>query len=185
MREQVLCCGHSTIRLRHERCYTLGSADNPRRYGREYRLSDGLFTSYHAVECEEGGRTYSSIIAGSGGATTIHEHSAIVRDGSLFLAVADSVCRLAIPNLEMIWHKRLDEATCFGIYWSERHRCLIVHGELGISRVSLDGEVAWRASGKDIFSEVLRLSDEHIVVEDSNHERYQIDLVTGRSRIIR
>jgi len=186
MRERELRCGDAVIRLRHEDCYTLGSVDNPRRYDREYKLADDSFTSFHGVECERScGKASSCLVAGSGGTTTIHEHSAVMQESSLVLAVGNSLCRLAIPTLEMLWHRKIDTVTCFGVYWHMKQHCLVVHGELEISRVSLDGQIAWQTSGKDVFSEGFELFDDHAVAEDFNHNRYRIELATGDTKIIK
>lgn len=187
MQEQALQCGSLAIRLWNEHCYTLGSVDNVHRYDKEYELGDDrfVFASMHGVECREAdGETHSCVVAASGGATGIHEHSGLVRDDSLFLAVGDSLCRLSTSSLEMIWHKKVDDATCFGVHWSDKHKCLVVHGELVISRVSLDGEVAWSAGGKDIFTGSIELFDDYVIAEDFENNRYHIDLLTGESRLL-
>jgi hypothetical protein len=87
VRELVLHHGDVTITLRGEECYTLGSADNSRRYDHEYKVANGGFTSYHGVVCEQAGRIRSCIVAGSRGPTTIHNRSAVLQGSSLFLAV--------------------------------------------------------------------------------------------------
>jgi hypothetical protein len=56
---------------------------------------------------------------------------------------------LELPNLQLLWLKRLDFATCFGIY--EYEDDLIVHGAVDITRISADGAIKWQFSGADIF----------------------------------
>ena len=41
-----------------------------------------------------------------------------------------------------------DSATCFGVYYSAKHQCLISHGELEIARLKLSGEVAWSSAAR-------------------------------------
>jgi hypothetical protein len=37
---------------------------------------------------------------------------------------------LALPSFKLLWHRQVDHATCFGVYFSANHDCLISHGEL-------------------------------------------------------
>jgi hypothetical protein len=43
----------------------------------------------------------------------------------------------------------LDFATCFSIYKYEKD--FIVHGEIDISRITINGDIKWQYSGADIF----------------------------------
>lgn len=184
MEELELLHKGTTIRLRNERCYTLGSADNVHRYEREYQL-DTVFSSYHGIECRQSsGETHSCLVASNGGSTAIHDRSAIIQQDSIVLAVGDRLCRLSIPSLEMLWFQQVDEATCFEVYWSQRYECLVVHGELLVSRVTLDGQIVWQAGCKDIFTGKFELFDDYIVAEDFNHELYHIDMVSGKTDLI-
>jgi hypothetical protein len=65
--------------------------------------------------------------------------------------------------------------------YSTKHHCLISHGELEISRVSLAGEVAWSFAGADIFSEGFALQPDSIEAVDFNRTVYRMDIVTGAS----
>lgn len=114
----------------------------------------------------------------------MHEHSALVIDDRLYLAVGDHVACLSLelPH-RLIWATRVDTATCFGVYWDSGRAALISHGELEVSRLSLRGHLLWQSSGADIFSNGFRLLPEYIEVVDFNQTIYCIDYVTGVSSL--
>ena len=66
------------------------------------------------------------------------------------------------------------------MYHLPEHDCLISHGELEIARVSLDGDIVWSESGKDIFSEGFRLVGDFVEAVDFNHKVYRFNIATGR-----
>lgn len=98
----------------------------------------------------------------------MHEHSIAIVDNTCFLAVGDTLCSLTLPSFEILWHRQVDHATCFGVYFSANHDCLISHGELEIARVSLSGEVVWRSGGADIFSEGIKVFPDYVEAADFN-----------------
>ena len=174
-----------TVTITHEQGYTPGSADNVHTFDKEYLLDSGPFVSMHAIRCAAAsGDDHSCILAANGGSTTVHAHSAIVREGRLYVAICDKVCCLSLPDLQMMWHVPADGATCFELYELENKQGLIVHGELSISRLSYSGDILWSAGGKDIFTEGFKLLADVVEVEDFEHTQYRIDTKTGVSTII-
>ena len=142
-------------------------------------------SSRHAVQViEPTGSSRMCLLTAGGGASGIHEHSALVHDQRLVVAVGQRLCALRLPNLDLEWNVEVDDATCFGVWYSAKHDCYLSHGELAIARVTLDGTIVWSSGGKDIFSEGFALHDEYIEVVDFNREKYRIDLSTGSSTIV-
>jgi hypothetical protein len=168
-----------------EPLYSRGSADNVRSYSREYDFdNDSRYrpTNRHGLVLREAGVLKESCILLAGGGTSgLHEHSAVAVDDACYIAVGDTLCSLALPSLELRWHRKVDTATCFGIYYSAKHQCLISHGELEIARISLAGDVAWSSGGEDIFSEGFELHTDYVEARDFNGAVYRLDIVTGRS----
>ena len=143
-------------------------------------------TSRHSIEVvDPSGASHACMLTAGGGASAVHEHSALVHDDSVIVAVGPHLCALRLPKLDLDWSVVVDEATCFGVYYSAKHDCYVSHGEIEVARVALDGRVVWSASGKDIFSEGFALHDDYAEVVDFNHETYRIDLATGRSFIVK
>jgi hypothetical protein len=173
--------------LRDEPTYTPRSTDNVRTYGREIVLLDQELTrssyisSRHGVVAKDrDGHEHSCVLLGGAGATTIHEHSVVLRSGALYVACADTLCALSLPVLQLRWWRRVDPATCFGVHELPEEGGLISHGELSISRVSLAGEILWSATGEDIFTGPLTLLPDRVRVVDWNGTAYSFALSDGR-----
>ena len=98
---------------------------------------------------------------------------------SPYLAVGDQLVCLNLVTGSREWLRRVDPATCFGVYRDSRHEALISHGELQISRLSLAGDEIWSATGADIFSEGFRCLSDGIEVIDFNRTVYLFDYRNG------
>jgi hypothetical protein len=176
--------GKYELELIDEPLYSPGSADNVRAYSRNYNFTDvpDRPSSRHGLVLREGGNfRHSCILLAGRGASGIHEHSVVTIGDACFVAVGDTLCSLELPSLDLLWHRQVDAATCFGIYYSTKYHCLISHGELEIARVSLSGEVVWRFGGADIFSEGFELRADSIEAVDFNRTVYRMNIETGAS----
>jgi hypothetical protein len=70
----------------------------------------------------------------------------------------------------------VDEATAFGVH--PLREDVIVHGELSISRVGLDGRIVWQHSGSDIFTtaegeNTFRIENEIIYAKSWDYREYR------------
>lgn len=119
----------------------------------------------------EGGAGWERLLSAGGGATAVHDRSALVLEGILFVAVGDSVAALRIDGGEAVWTRRADSATVFGLHPSSRGDALIVHGELAVSRWTPGGVREWERSGRDIFTGGLSVTPAGIEVFDFNDDR--------------
>jgi outer membrane protein assembly factor BamB len=166
-----------TIEVIDEPAYSFGSADNTR----NYRFAKNLAprdrpSSVHGLLLN--GEPLA-VFANGGGASSVHEHSSVYVNGSLYVAVGDSVVCLNLSPFDYKWSVQVDSATCFGIYYDERHRALISHGELEIARISEDGRLLWSVSGADIFSEKFSLLPQFVEVLDFNGQTYRFQYERG------
>jgi hypothetical protein len=166
--------------------YIAGSADNVQTYDREFcfEMEYQPVSKYGLVCRDRDGPTHSCVLLAGGGASSVNEHSAVVVNNSCFVGLGDMLCSLSLPSLDLRWATKVDNATCFGVYYSRQHDCLLSHGELEIARVSMSGEIVWSASGKDIFSGSFRIVGDDVEAIDFNYEVYRIDIATGRSELI-
>ncbi|BCX48689.1 conserved hypothetical protein [Haloferula helveola] len=121
------------------------------------------------------------VIGDSGGASGVHEHSLLLLESRVYIAVGAHIVCLTLGNQEPDWTLEIDDATCFGLYYAPEHDALISHGELDIARFSRSGEVLWSEGGADIFSEGVLLHDDCIEAVDFNHRSYFFDYATGES----
>ena len=177
----ILKAEHLEVIIKDDHTFSHGSADNVRTYETIHELGpDSFIASRHGVEVRDLNGTVSScILTAGGGATGVHEHTAFVRGPSCFVAVGPYIVSLDIPSLNLNWAVEVDQATCFGVYISSKHNCLISHGELEIVRLSHNGKIIWKASGADIFTNGFTLLEDTIEVIDFNERNYIFDVVTG------
>ena len=172
------------IAISNDSTCSLESVDNHRSYQHEYKLGGAEhISSRHSVlvvdYCEH--EISSCLLLAGGGASGIHEHSAVIHDNQFLIAVGPYLAALGLPDLELKWFTEVDSATCFGVYHSEKHRCFITHGELEVARISYTGQIEWQCGGADIFTNGFRLFDDCVEVVDWNNDLYRVDLRTGQS----
>jgi hypothetical protein len=170
------------VTLIDEPTYSKGSTDNIRSYNTElcrkdeYRLASAHGVIVGDLESPEA----SVILLGVGGATGVHNES-IAHYGNLcFIAAGDAVFSLKVPSLELKWCKKVDFATCFGVYWIESENCLITWGEVDVCRLTATGEIVWTTSGADKFTEGFKIKKDHIELADFNNDKYKVDIQTGK-----
>jgi hypothetical protein len=167
--------------------YDVRSADNVSAPDQEYFIDDDGYrpASRHRVTIRRSdGLATSRVLLAGGGASGIHQHSAFVRGDTCFIAVGPFVCALELPTLRLLWHTRVDPATCFGVYDAPIYASIVSHGELEISRLSYSGQLLWSAGGRDILSEGFELHEHHAEAVDFDGTRYRFELETGQSQMI-
>ena len=167
------------IRLKDELLYSFNSADNERRYQRELVIED----SSHPASIF--GLIVSGIprliVGAPGGATIIGEHTLIRAGDDVLIAIGSYVCSYSLVRFELNWYLEVDQATCFGIFFSPIHEAYLSHGELSVTRFDLSGQILWQSDGADILTEGFCLMPECIEVIDFNEKLYQFDYNEGRS----
>jgi len=165
------------IELVNEPGYTFGSADNARSYRLAWNFGESRSpSSVHGLLIE--GEPIA-IFGRGGGATGVHEHSLVCVDGLAYLAVGDCVVCVEPRPFSFKWKLQVDDATCFGVYYNDRHRALISHGELAISRFSEKGALVWCAQGADIFTAGFALLPQYIEAVDWNGRNYRFSYADG------
>jgi hypothetical protein len=176
--------GRFVVTLVDDPTYPYRSAviDKTRACGRGYSFcEDGRPTSICGISCQGPGQSNDScVLLGEGGATTVHGDSAVIVGERCFVAIGYTLCALTIPALQLAWAKRVDFATCFGVYYCQERNCLISHGEVEIARLNLAGDVIWSTPGDDIFTGGFRLAGNIVEAIDFNNEVNQVDIETGR-----
>jgi hypothetical protein len=170
------------IEITDDTTYRPGSADNNFIYDFVYHDKEATEyqSSKHAIKIFRGGQLIkSAIVCAVGGGTFIHDNSAIVNDGDLYVACADKVFSLSLPELQVRWITRADQATCFGIY--QRGNGLFTHGELSVTRIGTDGQIIWQTGLRDIIVTVdsdkdsFIMHDDYIELEDFLRNNYKLD----------
>ena len=160
-----------------------GSADNLHSYDVLHSLDGNAIaaTSRHALRLFHNDKQIRScLLSTGGGASGVHDHTAIIHGCNCIIAVGPYMASIAVPKLELHWATQTDDATCFGVYESSSHDCLLSHGELLIARLTHDGTIVWQAGGADIFTNGFKLDGDVIRVTDFYDRDYVIDVETGR-----
>jgi hypothetical protein len=169
-----------TVEIIDDSNFNLGSADNSFNYNKVY-FDKGEYhpTSKHGIKITKDEKKVSSaIICEIGGATGINEKSFIISGDKLLICCCDTVYSFKLPDLTLNWKKKLDPATCFGIYQFKDD--FIIHGELEIKRIDIDGNIKWDFSAKDIFvtpdgTDSIKLTNDKIEVTDWDGEKYLLN----------
>ncbi len=170
------------VSLIDEPSYSQNSMDNARGYKTElcrhgaYRPCCAHGVIVGEIESPE----TSAIILGTGGVTGVHKNSIAHTENICFVAAGDSVFALEVPSLKMLWCKKVDLSTCFGIFCVEKEECLISWGEVFVCRFSMDGNEVWKTSGADIFTQGFELAGDAIEVMDFNNDKYRINIRNGK-----
>jgi hypothetical protein len=181
----ILCTSAYTIEVFDDRTgYDPRSADNVSSYDRAYPLSDYISSTHGIRVMTETRQIASAVLCAGGGASGVHECSALIHENSLLIAVGPFVVRLSIPSLDLLWSVETDDATCFGVHRISDSSDFISHGELSISRVTEDGQVLWSQSGADIFTGDLTVTPHEVRVADFDSKCYSFDLVTGAPKLL-
>ncbi len=166
-----------TVDIIDDPTFKPGSADNSFKYDTVYYDNTEFQpTSKHGIKITKDGQNITSaIICETGGATGIHDNSFVLTDNNFLICCCDTVYSFKLPGLTLNWKKELDPATCFSIYPFKDD--FIVHGELEIKRIDMDGYIKWNFSAKDIFvtqdgSEAMKLFGDKIEVTDWDGDTY-------------
>jgi hypothetical protein len=136
------------IEITNDTTFKTGSADNNFIYDFVYldEEANEYQSSNHAIKVFRSGQLIkSAIVCAVGGSTTIHDNSAVVMDDNLYVACADKVFSLSLPDLQLRWTTPVDQATCFGIYKADNG--LFTHGEISVTRLGTEGQIIWQTKG--------------------------------------
>jgi hypothetical protein len=169
------------VELVNETAYSFGSVDNVRAYpfAKNLATQSGP-NSIHGVLLN--GEPVA-VLGRDGGCSGVHEHSAVYAGGLLHVAVGNCIACMQLNPFAFKWAAQADTATCFGVYFEERRRAIISHGELEIARLSEQGEILWSVSGADIFSEGFSLLQECIEAVDFNGRVYHFSYESGEQSV--
>ena len=156
-------------------------ADSPNNYSLIYFSGDenDYQVSHHGIRVFENGIAKAScLLIGFGGATGISENSSLIQENTLLVCCCDTIFCINLPALQLNWKLKADLATCFQVLPLEKD--FIVHGEVEISRIDINGNVKWSFSGHDIFvcldgTSAFELLSDHILLHDFLGNSYMLD----------
>jgi hypothetical protein len=170
-----------TVEFYDDPTYTFGSMDNNCVYSKTY-FGDGgqkYPIAKHGVKILKEDQVIDScIIIGSGGATGVHQNSALLDNDQFVLCCCDTIFCLTLPSLGLKWKTKADPATCFQIFKHEDD--YIIHGELQVTKIDQTGQIKWEFGGADIFvsidgEEEFKIENDGIMLTDFTKAKYKID----------
>jgi outer membrane protein assembly factor BamB len=167
--------------------YDPTSADNVRQYNKLYsdkEYDDYLYLTRHGIQIYKGKELINSAcLVSGGGKTGIHETGLLIDNNKLLICCGNSIFCLTLPDLELDWRTKADDATCFEIF--KYKDAYIVHGELEISRVDKSGKIVWKFSGSDIFTtangkDTFEIRDDKVKAINWEGIVYELDINDGK-----
>jgi hypothetical protein len=172
--------GKYRVEIYSDETYSFNSVDNINEYERMYLDKlNGHLTSRYGIKIYEVDKLLCSAMIGTDGApTSPHRNRIIVEENRIVICCGNSVFCLILPDLQLEWKSKVDEAACLEIF--KYKYSYIVHGELEISRVSYDGKILWKQSGGDIFTTPngkndFKITDNYILATDWEGRKYKFD----------
>ena len=176
----VLVLEKNVIKFYDESNYSLDSSDNLFIYNNIYLNGDkNILTSIVGIKLfEENDLVSSCLIGAEGGGTGINPNSTLISYGGLVICCANTIFKLAIPDLRLEWKTKADMATCFEIYYLDKD--YLVHGEMEITRLDKNGQIVWQQGGRDIWTTAegiddFAVYDNYILATDWDYNRYKFD----------
>lgn len=168
------------IEIYSDSTFTENSSDSINKYDFVYlKKSEYKFSSIFGIRLYNKKILIKSAVIGSyGGGTDLHDTSTVVEDDKILICCSDSIFCLSIPDLDLLWRTKADQATCFEIY--KYKESYIVHGEVQISKLDKNGKLLWQQSGMNIFTTIdgkddFFVTDEYIVATDWENRIYKFD----------
>lgn len=169
-----------TVELIRDENYLENSKDNLVSYYQVFFMeSDYVFPTKIGLKTFENGKIISTAIIDSiGGGSGIHKNSQIIENERIIVCCSDSVFCLSVSDLNLIWKTEADQASCSEIF--KFNESYIIHGEMEISRLNLDGEIMWQKSGADIFTtekgtDDFEINESYIKATDWENRTYKFD----------
>lgn len=171
--------GSYNIEIYSDSTYTLNSVDNVHSY-KIIHTDPSIYGCVHyGIKIyEDDEEINSALIIADGGGTSPHEQSVIYEDDRVIICCSNSLFCLSIPELKILWKVEAHTATCYKVF--SYKGTYIVHGELGISRISHNGEIMWSTRNSDIYyslnpEDEIKLTDKSIEIRGANNYLYTFD----------
>jgi hypothetical protein len=181
LREEAFTLAEGTleVELWRDLAWSPDSTGDPGGYGRVIAIAD-RHRQATGMEVRVDGRVVSTaVVLGEMGCPGISTGNALLRGDTLLVAMAATVVALALPSLEVRWMTHLDDACLFGLMEIDAGDAVLVHGEMSIRRLGMDGRVRWERSGADIFTGGCWIEEGQVVAEDWNGATYRWRLADG------
>ncbi len=135
----------------------------------------------------ESGKDHKRLYSFDDGApNAVSAHSALCIGSDIIYVHGSYAARLDVANWRIAWRVEAAWISCFGVFDDpDDANAVIIHGEMEITKLSLNGDALWKVDGADIFTEPDRGSglvfqNHTVIARDWNGWTYTIDTATGQ-----
>ena len=181
LREEAFTLGEGAVEVElwPDPAWSRDSTGDPARYARVIELDD-RHRQATGMEVRVAGRVASTaVVLGEMGCPDVAWSKALLRGDTLLVTMAAKVVALAVPSLEVRWITDVDDACVIGLMEIGEDDAVLVHGEIAITRLGMDGRIRWRRAGWDIFTGGCRIEGGEVVAVDWNESVYRWRLPDG------
>jgi hypothetical protein len=174
-----LAAGGLEVRLWNDHTYSREPTDNVHTYPREIVIADEHRQAV-GMSVHQGEQVLTSaVLLFSLGCPGPCEIPPLIREDALYLPLGPQVAALSLPSLEPRWVRTVDDACVFELVEIEGEDALLVHGELAITRLAMDGAIQWQRGGADIFTGGCWIERGTVVAVDWNGTEHRWRLSDG------
>lgn len=172
------------IKLTLEQTYSINSFDNSKSYNEV--IFGTHCTPQNAIEfigVNNMKTGKSLLLIASGSPKGLNEYSYLVHANTLLICVGNSVFSICLTTFSLKWTLVCDSSCCFGLLKMKNQ--FLIHGELELTAVNVNGSVLWKFYGKDIFvshddHDVLSVLEDKIIARDWSGNTYVLDFNGNR-----
>ena len=142
--------------------------------------------SYYDDACKHGVKVFqddkpirSALLIAFDGEKGISINTAIFDNDKVLICCANQVFCLTVPDLQLVWHTKADEITCFQIFKLDDG--YLVQGKVEITKLDKEGNIQWSQPMGEITMSpyrrvVFHILNDHIQVNShENKEQLKID----------
>lgn len=181
VREEAFTLGEGAVEVElwRDPAWSPDSTGDPGAYGQAIALSSRRWQATGVEVRVDGRGVANAVLLGEMGCPGISSGGALLRGGTLLVAMAAKVVALAVPSLAVRWITDVDDACVFGLMEIGEDDAVLVHGEIAITRLGMDGAIRWQRAGRDIFTNGCHVEDGVVVAVDWNDAVYRWRLSDG------
>ncbi len=124
--------------------------------------------------------TKELIVVAYGMPSSFNERSFLCLQDSFICTLGEFVIKLSYTLDTLYWWKGFIGA-CFALYGIQNLQFFILHNELSIIKMDMNGKILWEFAGRDIFLLPINIEEDAIFVIDDLNNKYKIDVINGKN----
>ena len=180
---RLYTAGIYEIVIVNDTTFTIDSSDDMSGYDLTYlpKFKSGYPPAFGIGVYHNEKLVLSAVVGGEGG-NPLKDNALVLEEERMVFCCGDEILCLSLPNLSLLWRTKADTVSCLEVF--NFNDSYIVHGEHDISRLNIDGTIAWQQKGGDIFATPeekgdFAINQHYIVLKDLIGREYKIDFNGG------